>query len=225
MNDTLSPLQPKYITFDMLGTLTKLEWGPMARKLVSHLLSPEEAEQFRADFSILRNEEILGEYKPYPRIIRDSWQRTCNKWKIQFRQSDVDTLMDALGTWGPHPDVVEPLQRLAEKYPLAIYTNHCDALVMRNVEKLGVDFHRVFTAEQGQAYKPRYAAFAYLLDQLDAEPLDLLHVSAHLWYDWLPGQQLGIKNQAYIDRGFDPDIVGVNAWVTTLGGVADRVGA
>lgn len=225
MNDALSPLQPKFITFDMLGTLTKLEWQPTARLLVANDLSEEDGKRFGSDFSVYRDAEILGAYKPYPQVVRDSWQRTCNKWKIQFRQSDVDTLLDALGTWGPHPDVVEPLQRLAAKYPLAIYTNHADSLVMRNVEKLGVDFHRVFTAEQGQVYKPQYAAFSYLLDQLDAQPLDLLHVSAHLWFDWLPGQQLGINNQAYIDRGFDPDIVGVNAWVTTLEGVADRVGA
>jgi len=225
MSDTLPPLHPKFISFDMLGTLTKLEWRETARGLVRDIVGDEAAVRFAHDFSLFRDTEILGAYKGYPLVIRDSWQRTCNKWRIQFRQSDVDTLLDALGTWGPHPDVVEPLQRLAAKYPLVIYTNHCDALVMRNVEKLGVDFHRVFTAEQGGAYKPNYGAFHYMLDQLDAQPIDLLHVSAHLWFDWLPGQQLGIKNQAYIDRGFDPDIVGVNAWVTTLAGVADRVGA
>lgn len=225
MNGTPTPLQPKFITFDMLGTLIKLEWGATARELVAGDLAPEDVPGFVEDFSVFRNTEVIGEYRPYPQIIRDSWQRSCNKWKIQFRQSDVDALMDALGTWGPHSDVVEPLQRLAAKYPLAIYTNHCDALVMRNVERLGVDFHRVFTAEQGQAYKPHPAAFAYLLDQLGADPLDLLHVSAHLWFDWLPGQELGIKHQAYIDRGFDPYITGVDAWVTTLAGVADRLGA
>lgn len=225
MNDTLSAWNPRFITFDMLGTLTKLEWRETAQELVRDVIGEEAAREFARHFSLFRDAEVIGEYKIYTRVIRDSWQRTCNKWRIQFKQSDVDTLLDALGTWGPHPDVVEPLQRLAAKYPLVIYTNHCDALVMRNVEKLGVDFHRVFTAEQGQAYKPNYAAFHYLLDQLDAQPQDLLHVSAHLWFDWLPGQQLGITRQAYIDRGFDPHISAVDAYVDTLAGVADRVGA
>ncbi|QZY50741.1 haloacid dehalogenase type II [Leucobacter tenebrionis] len=225
MSESPAPLSPKFISFDMLGTLIKLEWRETAAELVRDVVGEEAAPRFARDFSIFRDAEVIGAYKVYTRVIRDSWQRTCNKWRIQFKQSDVDALIDALGTWGPHPDVVEPLQRLAAEYPLVIYTNHCDALVMRNVEKLGVDFHRVFTAEQGRAYKPNYAAFHYMFDQLDAQPMDLLHVSAHLWFDWLPGQQLGMKNQAYIDRGFDPDIRGVNAWIDTLAGVADRVGA
>src|SRR5699024_272679 len=97
-------------------------------------------------------------------------------------------------------------QRLAAKYPLVIYTNHTDSLVMKNVEKLGVDFHRVFTSEQGQAYKPHLRAFQYMLDQLDAKPTDLLHVASHLWHDFFPAQQIGIRDMAYIDRGFDPFI-------------------
>lgn len=226
MNDTQTPLQPKFITFDMLGTLTKLEWGESTTRLVSDVLSsPEEIQQFVDDFDLYRNGVVIGAYRPYPQIIRDSWQITCNKWGIQFRQSDVDALLDDLTTWGPQPDAVETLQRLAAKFPLAVYTNHCDSLVMHNVEKLGVDFARVFTAEQGQAYKPNYAAFHYMFDHLNVTPNEVFHVSSHLWYDWLPAKQLGVENQAYIDRGWDPDIQGVGAWIAKLPDVADRLGA
>lgn len=218
-------LTPKFITFDMMGTLIKLDWTNEAQMLVADRLSPEDASQFVVTFRNHRENEIIGTYRDYPVIIRDAWQLACNEWRIQFRQSDVDRLLDALGTWGPHDDVIEPLQRLAAKYPLVVLTNHCDALVRKNSDRLGVELHRILTAEQAQAYKPHKAAFRYLFDQLDAKPTDLLHVSAHLWHDWIPAAQLGVQHQAYIERGFNPLITAPSAYTDTLAGIADRVGA
>jgi len=215
---------PEFITFDMMGTLIKLNWTGEAQDLVSNQLSPEDGKKFVATFRNHRENEIIGNYRDYPIIIRDSWQLACNDWRIQFKQADVDQLIDSLSTWGPHDDVVEPLQRLAAKYRLVVLTNHCDALVRNNADKLGVELHRLFTAQQAQAYKPHKAAFRYLFDQLEASPTDLLHVSAHLWHDWIPAAQLGVKNQVYIDRGFDPLITAPEAYTDTLAGVADRLG-
>lgn len=76
---------------------------------------------------------------------------------------------ESVPTWGPHPDVPEPLSVLAHRYPLVILSNAADEQIMSNVEKLGAPFHAVFTAEQAQAYKPRFRAFEYMLDQLRAE--------------------------------------------------------
>ena len=217
-------LTPKFITFDMLGTLTNFQLAPIVTSVLDGVVAPEDHSLLRDHFSSYREDEVLGEFKPYPRVIRDSWERTCKRWGIAFRQSDVDQMVEAIPTWGPHPDVVEPLKRLADKYPLVILTNHSDHLVNGNVEKLGVEFHRVFTAEQARAYKPRLRAFEYMLDELDADPADLLHVSAHIWYDVIPATAMGIKEIAYIDHGDEPlDYAGVRR--TTLAGVADLVGA
>jgi 2-haloacid dehalogenase len=72
------------------------------------------------------------------------------------------------------------------------------------VPRLGADFHAVFTAEQAGYYKPRYAAFEYMLDQLDAEPDDFVHVSSHTRYDPLPMHDMGFRNLVLLDRGYDP---------------------
>ncbi len=219
-----STLSPKFITFDMLGTLTSFQLAPIVSSVLDGIIPPEDHSEFRDHFSSYREDEVIGVYKPYAQVIRDSWQRTCNRWRIQFRQSDVDQMVAAIPTWGPHPDVVEPLKRLAAKYPLVILTNHADDMVYGNVEKLGVEFYRVFTAEQARAYKPRLAAFEYMIDQLDAKPTDLLHVSAHIWYDVIPATAVGIKDIAYIDHDDELiDYPGIRR--TTLAGVADLVGA
>jgi 2-haloacid dehalogenase len=217
-------LSPKFITFDMLGTLTNFQLAPIVSAVLEGVVPPEDHSLLRDHYSSYREDEVIGVYKPYPQVIRDSWQRTCNRWRIQFRQSDVDQMVAAIPTWGPHADVVEPLKRLAEKYPLVILTNHSDDLAHQNVEKLGVEFYRVFTAEQAQAYKPRLRAFEYMIDQLDAKPSELLHVSAHIWYDVIPATAMGITEIAYIDHGDEAlDFPGIRR--TTLAGVADLVGA
>lgn len=196
--------KPKYITFDCYGTLTNFQMTEAVRPLVADVIAPEHTDRFLKDFRAYRIDEVLGEFKLYPQVLRDSWQRTCNRWRIQFKPSDVDAIVAALGSWGPHADVPEPLQKLASQYPLVILSNAVDSILAGNVAKLGVDFHRVFTAEQARAYKPRYQAFEYMLDQLDVDRTEILHVSSHIWYDVIPCHELGIKHKVYVNRGYDP---------------------
>jgi 2-haloacid dehalogenase len=73
-----------------------------------------------------------------------------------------------------------------------------------NVAKLGAPFHKVFTAQQAQAYKPRLQAFEYMLDQLGCSPADLLHVSSSLRYDLMSADDLGIRHKVFVARGHEP---------------------
>jgi 2-haloacid dehalogenase len=66
----------------------------------------------------------------------------------------------------------------------------------------------VYTAEQAQAYKPRYQAFEYMLDTLNAKPEDFLHVSSHTRYDLMPMHDMGFRNLVLLDRGCDPVTAG-----------------
>ena len=96
------------------------------------------------------------------------------------------------------------LRALASRYPLVILSNASDNQIGSNVEKLGAPFHAVFTAQQAQAYKPRFRAFEYMLDQLGAGPGDILHVSSSLRYDLMPAHDLRITNKVYVNRGYEP---------------------
>lgn len=216
---------PKYITFDCYGTLTAFRMAETVLPLIEGTIAPEDTQTFLKDFRAYRMDEVLGPFKLYPLVLRDSWQRACNRWRIQFRQSDADAIIDAVGTWGPHPDVPEPLGKLASAYPLVILSNAVDGMLQNNVDKLGVDFHRVFTAEQARAYKPRLQAFEYLLDQLDVAPHEILHVSSHIWYDLIPAHELRIKHKVYVNRGYDPSTPFYEyAETTDLGGVPALLG-
>jgi 2-haloacid dehalogenase len=85
-----------------------------------------------------------------------------------------------------------------------ILSNADDSFLDISVPRLGADFHAVYTAEQARAYKPRYQAFEYMLDTLNAKPQDFLHVSSHTRYDLMPMHDMGFRNLVLLDRGCDP---------------------
>jgi 2-haloacid dehalogenase len=217
--------RPKYISFDCYGTLIFFQMAPMARKLFADRISPDNMDQFCKDFSSFRLDEVLGDWKPYYDVVYNSVLRTANRWKVPFRESDVAEIYAAVPTWGPHPDVTEGLARIADKIPLVILSNAMDAQLVHNVEKLGVPFHRVYTAQQAKAYKPRMRPFEYMINQLGAKPEDFLHVSSSMRYDLMTAHDIGIKDKAFVNRGHEPGTPFYNyAEIPNIGGLAGLVG-
>jgi len=200
----MSHFKPKFITFDCYGTLTRFRMKDMATEMFADRITPEQMPQFIKDFAAYRFDEVLGAWKPYEAVIRDSVRRSCRRWNIEFRLEDAKAIYDAVPTWGPHPDVPEPLAKIAKEIPLVILSNASDTQIHHNVEKLGAPFAHVFTAQQAQAYKPRLQAFEYMIDNLGCNPEDLLHVSSSLRYDLMSADDIGIKNTVFVDRGHGP---------------------
>ncbi|MEO5665233.1 MAG: haloacid dehalogenase type II [Nocardioides sp.] len=196
--------EPKYITFDCYGTLTAFGMSAVTRELVADRVAAEQVEDFLDDFEAFRGDEVLGAYKPYHQVINDSLARAAKLWDIEHRDSDGQAIYESVPSWGPHPDVPEPLAALAERYPLVILSNAADEQIQSNVDKLGAPFHAVYTAEQAQAYKPRLQAFEFMLDQLGCGPEDILHVSSSLRYDLMPAHDLRVTNKVYVNRGYEP---------------------
>ena len=197
-------LRPKYITFDCYGTLTRFRMGDIARDMFADRIPAEQMEQFIADFSAYRFDEVLGDWQPYEVVLKNAVRRLCRKWKIQYLDHEARKYYDAVPTWGPHDDVPAGLARVAKEIPLVILSNASDDQIQSNVAKLGAPFYRVYTAQQAQAYKPRLQAFEYMLDSLNANPEDMLHVSSSLRYDLMSADDLGIKNKVFVNRGHGP---------------------
>jgi len=196
--------RPKYITFDCYGTLTNFRMSQMTREVFPDRVAPDRMEAFVRDFAAYRLDEAMGDWKPYQDVIRQALQRTCRRWQIEYRDEEAKRMYAAVPTWGPHPDVAEPLTRIARHIPLVILSNASNDQIHHNVAKLGAPFHAVFTAEQAQAYKPRLQAFEYMLGQLGCGPEDILHVSSSPRYDLMSANDLGIRNKAYVARGHEP---------------------
>ena len=196
--------RPKYVSFDCYGTLISWPMTPITKELVGDQIPADKWDQFVAEFRGYRYDQVLGEYYPYDQVLQDAFDRVCRKWRIESDPTAGKRFADGVRSWGPHPDVVEPLKKMGEHYKLVILSNADESFLAESVPRLEADFHAVFTAEQAGYYKPRYAAFEYMLDQLDASPEDFVHVSSHTRYDLMPMHDMGFRNLVLLDRGCDP---------------------
>jgi 2-haloacid dehalogenase len=219
------PFRPKYITFDCYGTLTRFRMDELSRDIFADRVPAERMSQFIADFSAYRFDEVLGDWKPYVEVLKNAVRRTCRKWGLEYFDHEAQKYYDAVPTWGPHADVPAGLARVAREIPLVILSNAADDQIHTNVGLLGAPFHRVYTAQQARAYKPRLQAFEYMLDSLGANPEDVLHVSSSLRYDLMSADDLGIKNKVFVNRGHGPGNPAYNyTEIADIGGLAGVVG-
>lgn len=197
--------RPKYISFDCYGTLIYFDIATTTRRLIGDRLTEAEIGVFLRQFSKNRYDQVCGNFYAYDQVLHDAYARTCARWNLEVQDDAGAQLAAAVLTWGPHDDVVEPLKKMAEHFPLVILSNADTKYLDVSVPKLEADFHAVYTAEQAGFYKPRYQAFEYMLEQLDAAPEDFLHVSSHTRYDLMPADDLGFTNKVFLDRGYDPE--------------------
>ncbi|KMO28693.1 haloacid dehalogenase type II [Methylobacterium aquaticum] len=200
----MTRLAPKFITFDCYGTLIYFEMAPVARRLYADRVPAERMDAFVDDFSAYRLDEVLGPWKPYKDVVANALTRTCKLNGVEYRDSDADAVYAAVPTWGPHPDTVEGLAKVAKEFPLVILSNSMKDLIPHSVAKLGAPFHAAYTAEEAQAYKPRMQAFEYMFDQLGCGPEDVLHCSSSFRYDLMTAHDLHITNKVWVNRGHEP---------------------
>jgi 2-haloacid dehalogenase len=196
--------RPKYISFDVYGTLINFDIDPTTRRLLDGRISEEQWPTFKKQFRGYRFDEVLGDYKPYEQILQDSFDRVCKRWGIGPTEGAGAAFAEAVRGWVAHEDVPAPLKLMGDNYKLVALSNADDSFLDISIPKLGADFHAVLTAEQAQAYKPRYQAFEYMLDTLNAKPEDFLHISSHTRYDMHPMHDMGFRNLWMLDRGYDP---------------------
>lgn len=194
----------RFVSFDCYGTLTNFRVGDVTRDRLQGRIAAERMPAFLEDFTAHRLDEVLGAWKPYADVLHRSLERTCRRWGIAFDPADAQAIYDAVPSWGPHADVPAALAQLAGKVPLVILSNAADSQIQSNVDKLGAPFHAVFTAEQAQAYKPRFQAFEYMFDTLGCGPEHFLHVSSSLRYDLMSAHDLRIGQRVFVERGHGP---------------------
>jgi 2-haloacid dehalogenase len=197
--------KPKFVSFDMNGTLIHFRINDAIRRALGDRLPDEIADEFLRAGNEYRIDECMGEWQPFHQIVGRSLERTMRRFGLEYRAEDARAVYDEIPTWGPYPGVSEALRRLAEHYPLVILTNSDDVFASRLVENLEAPFEVVITAEQMRVYKPRLRAFEYMLDKLGAAPDEIVHVSASPKYDLRPAAVMGIEHKVYMDRGFEHD--------------------
>jgi 2-haloacid dehalogenase len=190
---------PTFITFDCYGTLVDFDLDTVTIQTLADRVAQTDVDAFLRDFEAIRYQAILGPYRPYREVLRQSLATAMEQHGLPYRDADGDAIIAAVPTFGPFPDVPPVLERLRQHCKLVIVSNTEDDLIASNVRNIGVPFDDVITAEQAGTYKPSPAIFAYVLSRLGCDASDILHVAQGFEYDIMPAHDLGWK-RVWINR-------------------------
>jgi 2-haloacid dehalogenase len=192
--------RPTWITFDCYDTLVEFAIDRVTREILGAQANAIDVDEFLAAFESLRFETTTsGPYRSYRDVLRGTLAQSMRQYGLPYHEADGDALVAAVPTWGPYPDVPPALERLRQRFKLAIITNSDDDLMARNVANIGVPIDRVITAQQAGAYKPSPVIFDYALRALGCESSDILHVAQGFEYDIVPAHALG-WSRVWINR-------------------------
>ncbi len=70
---TTTNFRPKYISFDVYGTLISWDTDPTTLRLLAGRLPEEQWPTFKKVFRGYRFDEVCGDYKPYEQIFPAQW--------------------------------------------------------------------------------------------------------------------------------------------------------
>ena len=110
-------VKPKFVTFDMNGTLIKFRINDAIRQVLGDRLPAEIADEYLRTCKAYRIDECMGDYKPFHQIVASSMERASRRVGLEYREDDARAVYDIVPTWGPYPGVTEALNRLAEDVP------------------------------------------------------------------------------------------------------------
>jgi len=181
------------LTFDCYGTLIDWESGILSALGVyfdGHGIPPAPAE-WLALYARFEPEEQAGAYRSYREVLAGVLRRMASHYRTPVARSERDLLADTLADWRPFPDTVAALERLHERYALAVVSNIDDDLFAGTRRHLPDVFAEVVTAQQVRSYKPAHAHFHEVAARLRVGAKAILHVAESLFHDIQPARQLG----------------------------------
>jgi 2-haloacid dehalogenase len=192
----LNPV-PKIITFDCYGTL--VQWYEVLLHeidltLADHSRKDVDATKILESFSAnARRMTAEKPYRLYKDILSAGFDVALQQHGIQPKGDEIERIANSPMKMGPHPDVPDALQRLRQRYKLAIFTNSDDDLIAPTVERIGVPFDYVITAEQAQAYKPSRELFEYAYRKIGVTADETVHVAMGMYWDMKARHELGFR--------------------------------
>lgn len=193
-------MTPALLSFDVYGTLVDVREG--ARRVFAeivkagggHYVDPLAVWEHWEQANIRR---YRGPYRPYREICRESLAEALAHFGLDGDAGLIQKYFDAFPGFRRFSDVDAALDRLGERYRLAVVSNIDDDLLAAT--PLGRRFDLVCTAERARGYKPDGTLFRYLLEAGKVEAGDVLHSGQSQWTDMVGAKPLGIT-VAWINR-------------------------
>lgn len=213
------------ISYDIYGTL--IDWESGIISLLQPLTSriPKEsshgavyrsgdpaerriklAEKFNEAEAALQAEQPSALYDS---ILEQGYLRLATEFGVELTdevKGEARTFGASIGSWPAFPDTVDACQRLVKAgyklIPLSNVDRRSFSQTLAGPLK-GVDFFKVYTAQDIGSYKPDLRNFEYLLEKVKedarAEKAEILHVAQSLFHDHVPAKKMGMSS-VWINR-------------------------
>ena len=201
------------LTFDIFGTVLDLGGslsGPLEQFLGGKGAAMDAGElwvQWRARQRLEQFQDsllMLG-HSGYLQTCRRALVYSLKSNRIESTDAEVDELIGAFRELMPFDDVAEGLDRLNGRFRLVALSNGEQWLLEHLVaNQIGFDFDQVISVEAAGFFKPHPAVYRTAVRLLEAEPGELMMVSAH-GFDVVGARACGYR-AAYVNRyGLPPD--------------------
>ena len=193
----------QWLSFDCYGTLVDWETGianAVADSLAAHDIRMSRSEILALFAEVEPQIQQGGGYLEYRRVLRRVVAMMGIKLEVQFAESEMNCLVDTIGSWPVFSDTRDALRAMKRRYKLAIISNVDDDLFAPTADALGVELDAVVTAQQCRSYKPDHRNFQTALERMDVEKDRWLHIGESLYHDIAPANELGIAS-VWVNRG------------------------
>lgn len=183
------------LSFDVYGTLIDFEGGileamkPVLKAHSVHLSDEQILEVYGEIEARIQDDEFI----PYREVLRNAVLAFGERFGFMPSVSETNCLLDSFESWRPFPDVVESLEKLKQRFQLAILSNVDDALFAVSAKHLDVAFDWVITSQQARSYKPSAGAFEFAVQQIGVSPEKILHISNSMYHDIIPARAFGLS--------------------------------
>jgi 2-haloalkanoic acid dehalogenase type II len=193
------------LTFDCYGTLVDWRAGLLSAVRSSPSLAGVSVDEARFLRGRQEEENRLesGPYLPYREVVAASVTAALAGQGITLPVAEAQAIARSVGDWEPFPDTRAALEILGAGRRLAIVSNVDRADIERTVERIGVRFAAIVTAEEVRSYKPLEPHFREVLRRLRMPGESVLHVAQSLYHDIRPVLAVG-GDCAWINRTGEP---------------------
>ncbi|MDT8345829.1 MAG: HAD-IA family hydrolase, partial [Thermohalobaculum sp.] len=187
------------LTFDCYGTLIDWEagiWDALQPLIAASGADPDRAAVLQAFGRIEAAQQAETPAMLYPGVLARVHARLAAEMGWQGDAARDAAFGAAVPMWPAFQDSATALRALKRRYRLVILSNVHRAGIAASIDRLGVAFDAVYTAEDIGAYKPDPRTFRHLLDRLAADhgvaPGRILHVAQSLRHDHVPAGAAGL---------------------------------
>jgi len=174
------------VTFDVFGTL--FDWRGIGG-IVSSVLREIGVEVSSDEFiEVWRNRQrfymqvntLLGVgHVSFGEITRRALLYTAKRYGIELRADHVDRLVNSWDEIEPFPEVKICVRRIKEHgFRIAPLSNGDIVQLRKLIDKLGIEFDDVFSAELVGVYKPHPRIYEQACTKWNVKPSKIMHVAA-----------------------------------------------